>query len=285
MAAPALRNTIYSEFSDTEFNEVDEFERDEFFAGERVCPPRPRRRGLTKLVSWLVIVGSIYGAWSLWRDRPAWLETAAADAFALWSALNPKDAQPLQPETAANAPPANPPEQAVTETEIADAPGAEAGTAFETVTTAAVDSEAAPAEGAAVENAQLETADGDAATPAVAAPRAAPPRQDRLEKQAEAVGLNPDLSKSLLKRLTEADFRNAAIAIKTALAETAETAIFTWPAKPKPNLALFEVRFVPGAADNCRRYVVTVTKDRWSTTAPPMEKCGVSTPAASSSKS
>ena len=48
---------------------------------------------------------------------------------------------------------------------------------------------------------------------------------------------------------------------------------------------IFEVRFVPGAAEDCRRYVVTVTKDRWSTTAPPMEKCGVSTPAASSSKS
>jgi len=49
--------------------------------------------------------------------------------------------------------------------------------------------------------------------------------------------------------------------------------VFVWPRQRKPELALFEVRFVPGAAPHCRRYVVTVTKDGWSTTAPPMEKC------------
>jgi hypothetical protein len=37
---------------------------------------------------------------------------------------------------------------------------------------------------------------------------------------------------------------------------------------------LFQVRFVAGAAPGCRRYVVTVTKDGWLTTALPMEKCG-----------
>ena len=285
MAAPALRNTIYSEFPNQEFEDDDgEFEREEFFTGERLCPPRPGRSAAFKLLSWLVILGALYGGWSLWKERPAWLETVATDAAALWSALSPNDAPPLQPETAAHTPPANSPEQAVSETEIAGAPGAEVGTAFETVTTVAVDTDAAPAE-AAEANAQSDTGDGDAASAKPAVPEAAPPRRDRLEKQAEAVGLNPDLSKSLLKRLTEADFRNAAIAIKTALSETAESAIYIWPARPKPYLALFEVRFVPGAAENCRRYVVTVTKDRWSTTAPPMEKCGVGTPSGASDKS
>lgn len=270
MAAPALRNTIYSEFSNQEFDEedVDGFEREEFFTGEPICPPRPRRGAVFKLLSWLVVLGAVGGGWSLWRDRPAWLETVAADAAALWTALNPKDSQPAQPEQAASAPPPVP-EQAVAETEVTDAPGADAGTAFETVTT-----EAAPAD-AAEANAQSDTGDGDAAPAKPAVPQVAPSRRDRLEKQAEAVGLNPDLSKSLLKRLTDTDFRNASIAIKKALAGTAEADVFTWPAKPKPSLAQFEVRFVPGAAENCRRYVVTVTKDRWSTTAPPMEKCGV----------
>ena len=75
--------------------------------------------------------------------------------------------------------------------------------------------------------------------------------------------------------MTETDFRNAGIAISKALAVTPESEVFTWPAKAKANLALFEVRSCRGLAENCRRYVVTVTKDRWSTTAPPMEKCGV----------
>ncbi len=273
MAAPALRNTIYSEFSDHSVEHEDgEFEREEFFTGDRICPPRPQRSSLTKLVSWLVILGAFYGGWSLWRDRPAWIETVAADASALWTALNPKNSHPVQPEQAANTPPPVP-EQAVAETEVADAPGWEAGTAVAAVTTDA----------ATAESDDTATA---GATPAAPVPQQpSPPRTDRYEKQAEAVGLNPDLSRATLKSLTEADFRNAGIAIKTALSETPESEVFTWPAKPKPSLAQFEVRFVPGAADSCRRYVVTVTKDRWSTTAPPMEKCGVASPSINSNKS
>jgi len=90
-----------------------------------------------------------------------------------------------------------------------------------------------------------------------------------------AVGLHPDLSRVLLARLSATDYQNAGIAIKTALAETPDTGVFVWPRQRKPELALFQVRFVPGAAPSCRRYVVTVTKDGWLTTAPPMEKCGI----------
>ncbi len=104
-------------------------------------------------------------------------------------------------------------------------------------------------------------------------PPAADPT-DPYSLRAEAVGLHPDLSRVLLARLSPTDYRNAGIAIKTALAETPDGAVFVWPRQRKPQLALFKVHFVPGAPPGCRRYVVTVTKDGWLTTALPMEKCG-----------
>jgi hypothetical protein len=99
---------------------------------------------------------------------------------------------------------------------------------------------------------------------------------DPYQKRAAAVGLHPDLSRVLLKRLSPTDYRNAGIAIQTAVAKTPDDAVFVWPRQRKPELALFQVHFVRGGAPDCRRYVVTVTKDGWSTTAPPMEKCGTS---------
>jgi hypothetical protein len=94
------------------------------------------------------------------------------------------------------------------------------------------------------------------------------------QKKALAAGLHPDLSRVLLERLTAADYQNAAHAIKTAMFETADDAVFVWPRQRRPEQALFKVHFVAGAASGCRRYVVSVTKDGWLTTAPPMEKCG-----------
>ena len=91
--------------------------------------------------------------------------------------------------------------------------------------------------------------------------------------RAAGVGLHPDLSRVLLTRLSDADYRNAGIAIQKALAEASDDEVFVWPRQRKPELALFKVRFVPGAASSCRRYVVSVTKDGWLTTALPMEKC------------
>jgi hypothetical protein len=100
------------------------------------------------------------------------------------------------------------------------------------------------------------------------------PPADPNRKKAEAVGLHPDISAALLARLTAADFRNARLAIDTALAETADDATYVWPRKRAKGLALFKVHFVPGAGRNCRRYVVTIAKDGWLTTALPMERCG-----------
>jgi hypothetical protein len=149
-------------------------------------------------------------------------------------------------------PPPAPPEPAPT-SEIADAPGA--ATEAAPVTTGSID----PAD-EQPSNAPLPPPNLDHA--------------DRYQKKAAAVGLHPDISRSLLARLSTADYRNAQIAILTAVAKTADDAIFVWPRQRTPELALFRVRFVPGAAPECRRYVVTVTKDGWTTTAPPMEKCG-----------
>lgn len=118
-----------------------------------------------------------------------------------------------------------------------------------------------------------------AAIPYAQSPAPPAPRGHPLQKRAEAVGLHPDLSRVLLERLTATDYRNAGIAIRTATAETPDGEVYVWPRKPKPDLALFQVQFVAGAAPDCRRYVVTVIlNDGWSTTALPMEKCGQSAP-------
>jgi hypothetical protein len=103
-----------------------------------------------------------------------------------------------------------------------------------------------------------------------------PPKVDPAnpnQVRAAAAGLHPELSPVLLARLSATDYRNAGHAIETALRETPDTGVFVWPRQRKPELAIFSVRFVAGAAPGCRRYVVTVVKDGWLTTAMPMEKC------------
>lgn len=102
-----------------------------------------------------------------------------------------------------------------------------------------------------------------------------PPPADPLRQRAEAAGLHPEISRVLLARLSQSDFRNAGVAIETALAQTADDEALVWPRQRKPEEAAFRVHFVAGAAPACRRYIVTITKDGWSTTALPMEKCGV----------
>lgn len=102
-----------------------------------------------------------------------------------------------------------------------------------------------------------------------------PDPADPNQKRALAAGLHPQLSRVLLARMSATDYRNAAHAVKTALAETPDTEVFVWPRQRKPDEALFSVRFVQGASADCRRYVVSITKDGWLTTALPMETCGL----------
>jgi hypothetical protein len=112
---------------------------------------------------------------------------------------------------------------------------------------------------------------------AEAAPRPLRPAsadsRDPVQMRAVAAGLHPQLPRDLLARLTPTDYRNAGIAIQTAVAEAADGEVFVWPRQRFPELASFVVRIVPATHPECRRYVVTVNKDGWSTTAPPMENC------------
>ncbi len=98
---------------------------------------------------------------------------------------------------------------------------------------------------------------------------------DPYETKAKVAGLHPDLSRALLMELTELDYRNARIATDTALAILPDDAVLRWPKRREAGLAMFEVRFVPGASDACRRYIVTIEKNRWITTSAPIEKCGM----------
>ena len=114
-----------------------------------------------------------------------------------------------------------------------------------------------------------------AAPPAEKLPPPVVDPADPYQTRALAVGLHPGLSRVLLAKLSAIDYRNAGIAIKTALAETPDADVFVWPRQRTPELALFQIKFVAGAMPDCRRYVVMVTKDSWLTTALPMEKCGI----------
>lgn len=113
------------------------------------------------------------------------------------------------------------------------------------------------------------------ATSYVAAPvsKATEPPTDPYRKRATTAGLHPDISRVLLEKLSDTDYRNARVAIRTALAEAADDAVYIWPRQAKPGLAVFQVHFVEGAAAGCRRYVVTIAKDGWRTTALPLETC------------
>ncbi len=224
-------------------------------------------RRLRKLALLCVVLSG--GAWGLWGEPSRWREWLPEGAVEQMAALlsrapgraeAPPAASP-QPDPAANRVAAEGPAAGNEPLELrADAtlPSTEPspGDKPNVLNKPAADA-AAPA-----------TAIGTAyATPAAGA--------DPLAKRAATAGLHPDISRALLQRLSDADFRNAAVAIQKAVAETADDAVLTWPRQRKPDLALFQVYFVPGAAPDCRRYVVTVTKDAWNTTALPMERCGM----------
>lgn len=243
----------------------DEFEESPFYAGERICAPSPSMRGSSVLPTCVVLLVAL-GGWSFVRhpdDWKHWLSANIATASALMDYRTPVP-------TAPPSPPEQPPPA------LGPAPHAESPppVASESVAPGAAvpPQTAVPPE--PLITASIETAPADRA-PSVAP--LAPPKADLSDpyrRRASAVGLHPDLSRALLTRLSPADFRNAGVAIDTAVAKTPETDTFVWPRQRRPELALFQVRFVPGAAPDCRRYVVTITKDRWSTTALPMERCG-----------
>jgi hypothetical protein len=242
--------------------EDDDAQESPFYAGERICAPAPDARGGSMLPACLVLLVAI-GGWALLRNSDGWrqwLSTNIATASALMGYRAPP---PVAPPAAPEQPPPD----------VGPAPHAESPPSPPLPASASVTTDK-PVPAEPLVTATIETAPADKA-PSVAP--LSPPKADLTDpyqRRASAVGLHPDLSRVLLKRLSPADFRNAGVAIDTAVAKTPDAGTFVWPRQRRPELALFQVRFVPGAAPDCRRYVVTVTKDRWSTTALPMERCG-----------
>jgi hypothetical protein len=256
--------------SDGDLDTGPRFLEDELSVGERIGRP-VKRRGRRLLVRLLILLIAFGGAWavlghpSTWPVQ-RWASYVKTQATAVYAALERKASE----ATAA----------AVREPPVAELPKP---IALERSLPAA--SEPVP-----IAKAQPPPSLPDAAKaspivtgalPAAAETQPPPPlppptvdRADPYQVKAEAVGLHPGLSRVLLKRLSETDYRNAGFAIKTALAETSESSSFLWPRERKGGLALFKVHFVQGAGPECRRYVVTITKDGWATTAFPMEKCG-----------
>jgi hypothetical protein len=161
--------------------------------------------------------------------------------------------------------------------EFEAAPGTGAGVAMPSAPAAGTGSAGKDADGgskaAADEEGSRAPPDDELAAAPLPPPEIDP--ADPYQKRALAAGLHPQLSRALLSRLTETDYRNARIAIDKAVSATPDGDKLTWPLEREPKLASFQVHFVPGAAPDCRRYVVTVTRERWSTTALPMERCGV----------
>ncbi len=262
MTVPAQRSRAGSAESDDEFDE--DFAPGEFFSGERICPPSVGTRGKSPLPGLILTLIALGGGWAFWRDPATfrgWLSAGIAAVSAAVDASAPVPVAPAAPALVAPPLPA-------------------AATTIPTIQTATVAPPPPDPQPAASEAETQSAVTRGSIEPAAAEPPAQPlplpviETSDPYQKRAAAVGLHPHLSRALLARLSPTDYRNAGVAIETAVAKTPDTAIFVWPRQRTPELALFQVHFVPGAAPHCRRYVVTVTKDRWSTTASPMEKCG-----------
>jgi len=243
-------------------------------AGDRIGVPLKPKRG-RRLVRWsifaLVCVG---GVWALRDDTGtvAGLITQFKSAATpvverLATALAP----PPAPVPVASAPPAPEPPPLPAPADVAPA--------SIPATSIAIASPPAGASGDA-------PAEPEASAPARPEPLP-PPVVDEAnpyQKRAAAIGLHPGISPAVLERLSATDYRNGGTAIEKALKETPDGEIFVWPKPAGAGAALFQIRFVQGSNAACRRYLVNVTKDGWSTTAPAMEKCGIRTPGAKSAK-
>jgi hypothetical protein len=241
----------------------------ELLPGERVGRPLGRGRGKAVLRG-VIILSVIGGGWVLLDDQaaaPKWLRSQIAAAFTSLQWRMPVRVEPTASAAVSTVRPAGSGPAARQPMGSEPGPFAPQGAA-QNPTAAFLDVPARPVV------TTVPPATGAEAAPSAPLPPPMVDPADPYQKRAEAVGLHPELSRVLLARLSSADYRNAGIAIETAIAETPDNGVLVWPRQRKPEQALFRVRFVPGAAPGCRRYVVSVTKDGWLTTALPMEKCG-----------
>lgn len=260
MARPARHST-------SAYDDYDEqYAHGDLLPGERIGRPFPRtrRKMLRRGIVLLIVLG---GGWAFLNEEAIWPGWPQALVAAVSSVMDRK----VEP-TASAAATTVPPDRLLPGTKLAaidPTPSAlqppAAGRPV-VIPDAAAKSPAPPLTTGSLPPAA--TGSDDPLPPPSADPA------DPYQMRAAAAGLHPGLSRALLVRLSPTDYRNAAHAIKTALAESPDGAAFVWPRQRKPELAIFQVRFVPSATADCRRYVVTVGKDGWTTTALPMEKCG-----------
>lgn len=266
---------------------------DLFYPGEPIYAP-PRGRGRSPGRTLLVVLALAGSGWGLvqteavWRP---WLTARVADVAAELARTRPDAEGVSAPSAVVTQGPQEPaPVEPLPSKEVARVAGADSGEPI----AAEVQPETPPAAGDVAAGSEPPGSDrdetgtptsptGDAGVAPLPPPKADP--ADPYQKRALAAGLHPELSQVLLSRMSDADYRNAQIAVSKALTEAADADKFVWPRQKAPRLALFQVHFVAGAPADCRRYVVTVTKDGWSTTARPMEKCGIKKPGRGSSPS
>jgi hypothetical protein len=238
----------------------------ELSAGERVCKPVARRNSKALMRGAFLSTIVLGGGWFLAGDQITFSGLRQTVIAAVSPFLDSRNSEPSEP--IANA--AMFVSEPVPERTVRDAPAIASDQSAHTRMPQQIND-------AVLTTAALPDNSGDddasLSTPERLPPPEADP-SDPYETRALSVGLHPGLSRALLTQLSAADYRNAGIAIRKALTETPDDGTFIWPRQRKPELALFRVQFVAGAAPTCRRYVVTVAKDGWSTTALPMEKCG-----------
>ena len=265
MSVP-LRSSAFEPYTAYEADDVYESEF-ELSAGERIGGPISRANDMLAWCAAIAIV--VGGGWIMLHDDGALL--------ARLPELTARASNVVSQITQTATPSMSPSEGASAGAPYAAQPQAPATPPPLPAATPVSEPPAIKSEPRATTTEPLEASTTDETSEA-AAPSAkhdgAPPR-DSYQARAEAVGLNPDISHALLMRFSPTDFHNARVAIQKAIATTPDNGVFVWPRQRKPGEALFKVYFVEGAGPDCRRYVVRVTMNNWTTTALPMEKCGV----------
>lgn len=253
----------------------------EFHPGERIgAPPPTRTRSAVRQIVNATVITAL--GWAAFETHTTWRPWLAMSLITIRAELA-KAQNPSEPKTAAALP--APIEPLAAAKEVAEITGTTSPPPQSTSAPAPADptTAASPSPAAAPAEADITTSSispDPASTPAAAPlPEPEVDPTDPQQKRAASVGLHPRVSKVLLASLSDTDYSNARTAIRKALVEAADTDKFIWPRDANSKHAVFQVHFVAGAAAPCRRYIVTIVKNGWTTTAPPMEKCGVKTAA------
>lgn len=256
-----------------------DWHKGDFFPGERIGAPSPghTRSAARQVLSCAVILAA---GWAAFATHTTWRPWLAVSLIKIRAEVVRAQQSP-QTQTATALPTPVSPLGAATQ--VAEVTGTTSP--LPQATPAPIAPDPAPSEA----NITTSSITPDATnTTSAAAPLPEPPAPlpepevdptDPQQKRAAAVGLHPRVSKVVLASLSDTDYRNAGTAIRKALTDATDTDKFIWPREREQKNAVFQIHFVAGASDTCRRYIVTIVKNGWTTTAPPMEKCGLTTAA------